>query len=70
MTGDACREVGFGAGLLEMTSFGSLCARPIPENGSRICLLTVGDSLTAPNTKRSGSRWAVPVRVAVAVLGC
>jgi len=45
MTGDACREVGFGAGLLEMTSFGSLCARPIPENGSRICLLTVGDSL-------------------------
>jgi len=43
MTGDACREVGFGAGLLEMTSFRSLCARPIPENG--ICLLTVGDSL-------------------------
>ena len=54
MTGDACREVGFGAGLLEMTSFGSLCARPIPENGSRICLLTVGDSLTAPNTRGLG----------------
>ena len=53
MTGDACREVGFGAGLLEMTSFGSLCARP---NGSHVCLLTVGDRLRlAGETERD---WA------------